>query len=309
MATMVAVDRILPNPQQPRRAFDVERLNELAESIRADKAAGGTGVIQAVTVEESPDGWFVLQDGERRLRAAKLAGLAEIPVSVAPSLNGTATKDRLIRAMVANMQREDLGPIDEARGYAELKKQGISVDEIARRTGFCRKRVDDRLKLLKLDPPIQELIALGRLPRDTRLADALLDIPNETSRVKMAKSLADKGAALLPSIAACKRAAKLLSGGVDKRGSSVMLALAARKAKLEQLPPPEWNMLFQLNRVPPWPVVSEAAMMTCDECAFRQVASEETCGQCPAVEMLARLLKGVEEKTKQWKTSTRSSKQ
>ena len=117
MATMVAVDRILPNPQQPRRAFDAERLNELAESIRADKAAGGTGVIQAVTVEEAPAGWFVLQDGERRLRAAKLAGLAEIPVSVAPSLNGTAPKDRLIRAMVANMQREDLGPIDEARGY------------------------------------------------------------------------------------------------------------------------------------------------------------------------------------------------
>ncbi len=307
---LIAVDRILPNPQQPRKTFDQAELESLAESVREDQKAGGTGVIQAITVEEAEDGWFILQDGERRLRAARLANLAEIPASIAPPLNGTAARDRLVRALVANVQREDLNPIDEARGYQELKNQGMSVDAIARRMGIYRVRIDSRLKLLRLDAPIQEMIASGQLSRDIRLADALMAIPNAPARLKMALSLAKKQVALKPAVAACGKIARKLGGVADPESQRrASLRLAGKRAHADRLPTREWNMLFQLNRVPPWQVVSEAAMGTCDMCALQAVASEETCGQCPAVILLAKMLEGANKKVRQWKTSTQPSRQ
>jgi len=305
----VAIDRILPNPQQPRKTFDQVELESLANSIREDKKAGGMGVIQAITVEEAEDGWFILQDGERRLRAAKLAGLAEIPVMIAPPLNGKAPKERLLRAMVANLQRADLNPIDEAKAYQELQ-QFMSIDAIARRMGIYRKRIDDRLRLLRLDAPIQALIASGKLSRDYRLADALMAIPNAPARLKLAMSLAEKQVTLKNAISTCAKVARAVGGGSNPENQRrASLKLAGKYAHVDRLPTKEWNMLYQLNRVPPWQVVSEAAMRTCDECPLRVAASEDTCGQCPAVILLARMLAGAEEKVKQCKTSTHTSTQ
>src|SRR3990167_7672181 len=125
----IALDKTLPNPEQVRRLFDKVELEGLAQSIREN------GVIQPVVVEEIGDGFFFLHDGERRWRAARPAGLAEIPAAVAPGLIANSSEQRLLRGLIANIQREDLSHIDESRAYRVLQEHGLTVHEISKRTG------------------------------------------------------------------------------------------------------------------------------------------------------------------------------
>ena len=131
----IRIDLILPNPEQPRVDFPAEELQGLAASIQAN------GLIQPIVVEEVEQG-YILHDGERRLRACKALGWAEIAAVVVPPLNGTAAHDRLMRALVANVQRQDLNPVEEARAYARLRDEhGLSGQEIADRVGVHRTTV------------------------------------------------------------------------------------------------------------------------------------------------------------------------
>ncbi len=163
------VDAIRPNPGQPRTRFDEEALRELADSIREH------GVIQPLLVSDDGSGRYVLVAGERRLRAARMAGLATVPAVVRERLDGRA---ELELALVENLQRRDLTPIEEARAFAALGREfGLSQREIAERVGVDRSTVANALRLLKLPEEVQELVETGRLTAGH--ARALLALPRD----------------------------------------------------------------------------------------------------------------------------------
>jgi ParB family transcriptional regulator, chromosome partitioning protein len=149
----VALARITPNPYQPRRRMDDAVLEELAASIREH------GVLQPVLVTETLDG-YQLVAGERRVRAARIAGLERIPALV----RQLADRDQLEVALVENVQRADLDPIDEASAYRQLLDEfGLTQERVAERVGKSRAAVANTLRLLDLHPDVQAAIAEGRL--------------------------------------------------------------------------------------------------------------------------------------------------
>jgi ParB family chromosome partitioning protein len=150
---MVPVDAIVANPDQPRTRFDDDTLEELAASMRE------VGVLQPIVVTETGDG-FVLIAGERRWRAAKRAGMTAIP-SVVREATGSST---LVEALVENVQRQDLSPLEEANAYRHLlENYGMTQEEVADRVGKSRPTVSNTLRLLQLPPAIQALVDNGEL--------------------------------------------------------------------------------------------------------------------------------------------------
>lgn len=281
----IAIGKIYPNPEQPRKEFDKEMLHELAESIRQD------GVIQAITVEEAEGGNYILHDGERRLRASKIAGLKTIPAMVVLALNGSGSKDRLVRALVANVQRADLNAIEEARAYAVLRDQhGMTHFEIGERCGVKWSRVAMRLKLLKLEEEIQEMVGRGDLPISPTVTDKLLQIPDPAARVALARKVAGR---------------KLSNDAIEQMTDRVIKILAEKpyEKDLEELPilknayrrakgldRSRWDMLAQVGSLPPWSSVNMAAIDVCNACVLKPMASETTCKECPGVALLAAML-------------------
>ncbi len=151
----VPVDRIEPNPNQPRRRFPAEDLEELAVSI------GQHGVLQPLLVSEREPGRYVLIAGERRWRAAKAAGMSAVPAVIRERLE----EEHLLElALVENLQRRDLTPLEEARAYDQLRSGlGLSQEEIASRVGINRSTVANTLRLLKLPMEVQEMVDGGVL--------------------------------------------------------------------------------------------------------------------------------------------------
>jgi ParB family transcriptional regulator, chromosome partitioning protein len=147
------VAQIRPNPQQPRQYFDPQRLQELAHSIEQQ------GVIQPIVVRRRADG-FELMAGERRLRAAQMAGFERIPALVKKADD----REALEVALLENLQREDLNPMEEARAYQRLQSVfQLRQEEVAQRVGKDRSSVANMLRLLKLPPALQADIEAGRL--------------------------------------------------------------------------------------------------------------------------------------------------
>ncbi|HEY6020002.1 MAG TPA: ParB/RepB/Spo0J family partition protein, partial [Candidatus Paceibacterota bacterium] len=159
----VEVDKIHPNPFQPRKEFDEARLNDLAKSIRQ------YGVIQPLTVSrkevEHPDGIkaeYELIAGERRLRAAKLAGVREVPVLIRAAYDDDKTKLEI--AIIENLQREDLNPIDRAKAFDQLVHQfGFKHAEVAEKVGKSREYVSNTLRLLALPEEMQQALTDGKI--------------------------------------------------------------------------------------------------------------------------------------------------
>ena len=150
---MVPVDSIVANPDQPRTHFDDDTLEELAASMRE------VGVLQPIVVTETGDG-FVLIAGERRWRAAKRAGMTSIPAVVREG-TGSST---LVEALVENVQRQDLSPLEEANAYRHLlENYGMTQEAVADRVGKSRPTVSNTLRLLQLPPAIQTLVDNGQL--------------------------------------------------------------------------------------------------------------------------------------------------
>ena len=177
----IPLQSIDPNPYQPRKVFQAERLGELAESIRSD------GVIQPVLVQPNGDR-YTLVVGERRWRAAKMAGLTEIPAMVRD-----IPPDRLLEiTLVENVQREDLNPIEMAQAFDRMARElGLSHEEIARRTGKDRSTITNLLRLLKLPPDVQQLVAERRIsPGHAR---AILGLPEEEQQRALAEKAAAQG--------------------------------------------------------------------------------------------------------------------
>lgn len=153
-AAEIPVDRVRRNPHQPRIAFDEETLAELAASIAAH------GVIQPIVVRGSADGGYELVAGERRLRAARMAGLQSIPAVVRDS----QANELLELALVENVQRADLNPIEEASAYRELIDGfGLTHEAVATRVGKSRVAISNALRLLDLAPETREAIIEGRI--------------------------------------------------------------------------------------------------------------------------------------------------
>jgi len=168
---LVDIDKLSPNPHQPRTEFDPEKLQELADSIKEH------GVIQPPVVEEAGDGNYWIITGERRTRAAKLAGLTKIPVRVQKY---TDVK-KLEVALIENIQRQDLNAIEEALAYKELMDLAqITQDDVAKRMGKSRSAVANSLRLLKLPEDMQKKIISQELTAGH--ARALLSVTNPSDQ-------------------------------------------------------------------------------------------------------------------------------
>lgn len=176
----VPVDGIKPNPDQPRSRFDDETLEELAASIKE------VGVLQPVVVTKGEDGALYLIAGERRWRAARKAGLGTIPAVV----RGSTGETTLAEALIENVQRQDLTPLEEAHAYRQLlENTGMNQEQVAARVGKSRPAVSNTLRLLQLPGPVQRMIDSGALSAGH--ARALLGLEDE----KYALYLAEKAAA------------------------------------------------------------------------------------------------------------------
>lgn len=152
--TRLRISMIDPKKDQPRRNFDREALASLADSIAAN------GVLQPILVRESADGRYSIIAGERRWRAAKMAGLSEIPAVVVEADELEAAR----YAMIENLQREDLDPTEEARGYAQLMEDfGLTQEEISIQIGKSRSAIANSLRLLELPEEVLEMVADGTL--------------------------------------------------------------------------------------------------------------------------------------------------
>ena len=180
----VPIDQIAPNPRQPRRAVDGGELGGLVTSIRRH------GVLQPliVTRDAAATGRFVLVAGERRWRAAQRAGLAEVPVTIVTADDAA----RLELALVENLQREDLPPLDRARAYRALMQElDLSQTEVARRLGMSRPAVANSLRLLELDTESRRELESGRISEGH--ARALLGVPAGLERARMLEQIVGEG--------------------------------------------------------------------------------------------------------------------
>jgi ParB family chromosome partitioning protein len=169
---LLDIDLISPNPEQPRTNFEPEKLRELSESIREH------GIIQPLIVSKDEDGGYFLIAGERRLQAARLAGLETVPVVVRQA----ADAELLELALVENIQRADLNAVEEAMAYRRLAEEyQMTQEEVARRVGKNRATVANALRLLQLESEIRRSLVAGEITEGH--ARALLGLPEGRGRV------------------------------------------------------------------------------------------------------------------------------
>ena len=192
--TKLPLQKVEPNPDQPRRTFDEEELQALADSIAAH------GILQPLAVRASGGGFYQIIAGERRWRAARMAGLSEVPVVVLEADARTVME----LALVENLQRQDLNPMEEAEGYQRLMKEyGLTQEEAAARVGKSRPAVANALRLLLLPEEVRSLVEDGTISAGH--ARAILSLP----AARLQKAAAQKIVALRLSVrqaeAMCKR--------------------------------------------------------------------------------------------------------
>lgn len=194
--TTLPLQRIEPNPNQPRKRFDEVELQALADSIAQH------GLLQPLAVRDMSNGYYQIIAGERRWRACRLAGLSEVPVTVVEADDRTVME----LALVENLQREDLNPMEEAEGYRVLLEEyGLTQEQAAQQVGKSRSAVANALRLLTLSDEVRALVENGELTAGH--ARALLTLPNG----RLQKAAAQKILALRLSVrqaeAMCKRMA------------------------------------------------------------------------------------------------------
>lgn len=174
LQTEIALELITVNPEQPRKVFEIQELEELSASIQE------FGVIQPVVVKKAQEGRYFLIAGERRLRAATMAGLKKIPVII----RNADEKEIALIALVENVQRENLSYIEEAMAYKKLMDDhGLTQGEIARRVGKQQSTISNKIRLLILPEEIQRVLSTNRLSE--RHARALLKLPDDEIRMQV----------------------------------------------------------------------------------------------------------------------------
>lgn len=194
------VDSIRPNPYQPRREMDRGALGELAQSIRQ------YGLMQPVVVRQINDRDFELIAGERRLRACRMAEMREIP-AVVMRAGGT---DSAVMALIENIQRENLGYIEEAEAFCTLlSEHGLTQEELAERLGKTQSTVANKIRILKLSPEIRGILKENNLSE--RHARALLRIPDEKTKLRALNVIVGKGLNV-------EKTEELISGMLNQNG-------------------------------------------------------------------------------------------
>ena len=175
------IEKVEPRSDQPRSVFDQETLAELAESISQ------YGLIQPITVRKLPSGYYQIIAGERRWRASRLAGLKEVPVRIIEADDRRAME----LALVENLQREDLNPIEEAKGYKSLiEEYGMTQEEASQSVGKARSSVTNALRLLNLTPPVMAMLEDGDISAGH--ARALLAVKDEADQLRVATKVVEE---------------------------------------------------------------------------------------------------------------------
>ena len=191
---LVRLSEIQPRKDKPRKNFDLESLQQLADSIAEH------GLLQPVVVREALGGYYEIIAGERRWRAAKMAGLSEIPVTILTADDRKASE----LAIIENVQREDLNPMEEAQAYKKLQEEyGLTQDKVASAVGKSRSAVANTLRLLDLPEEAGALVATGKLSEGH--AKVLLGTTYEEDLIKAAKEVAEKGLSVRETEALVKR--------------------------------------------------------------------------------------------------------
>ncbi|WP_066831094.1 ParB/RepB/Spo0J family partition protein [Collinsella ihumii] len=194
---MVSISEIHPNPNQPRTHFNETELEELSESIRAH------GVLQPLLVRKDDSGYEIIA-GERRYQASKIAGLEEVPVVI----KDVDDQEMLQLALIENLQRSDLNPIEEAKGYRQLiKASGMTQEALSKAVSKSRSTITNSLRLLDLPQRVQDLLFEGKLTAGH--ARAILAVPFEEQRIKLAEKVVAEGL----SVRATENLAPLFSVG------------------------------------------------------------------------------------------------
>ena len=209
------VDAIHPNPRQPRKRFDSDAQNGLAESVRAQ------GVVQPVLVRSRPAGGWELIAGERRWRAARDAGMKTVPAVI----RDADDRDTLLLGLVENVAREDLSPVEEARAFAMLLDEfGLSLGEVAEKVGKSKPAVSNTVRLLELPEDVLAMVERRQLTEGH--ARAVLAVPDHEGRRKLARAIVQKGL----SVRAAERAARWAGAKKKPRRQAVRFdpALVAR---------------------------------------------------------------------------------
>jgi ParB family chromosome partitioning protein len=228
VVTTVPLESISAGGQQPRKRFSEESLEELARSIEQK------GVLQPLLVEEAAPGQYTIVAGERRFRAARKAGLAQVPVIVRRFTELEKTEI----ALIENLQREDLTPVEEARGYKTLIEHGgLTQEEVARRVGKDRSTVANSLRLLKLAPEFLEALEQSRLSAGH--ARALLSVSDASRQQVLFRRIVEQGLSVREAEDTAGRLSRERAGGAagrgEDRGARASARHTSRPASLDDL--------------------------------------------------------------------------
>lgn len=194
---LLPIHKVEPNRSQPRQDFDEEELQSLSESIALH------GVLQPLTVRQLPSGYYQIIAGERRWRAARMAGLSEVPVVVMEADD----KKTMELALIENLQRQDLNPVEEALGYRSLiEEYGLTQEETSQRVGKSRSAVANALRLLSMNEELLEKVRCGELsPGHAR---AVLSVKNEKKQKEAAQKIIALGLSVRQAELLCKNLSK-----------------------------------------------------------------------------------------------------
>ena len=194
---LLPIYKVEPNPDQPRQDFDEEELQALADSITVH------GIIQPLTVREMPNGYYQIIAGERRWRAARMANLSDVPAVIIEADDMKAME----LALIENLQRQDLNPLEEALGYQTLMNEyGLTQEEAAGRVGKSRPAVANALRLLGLCPEVQERVRKGELSAGH--ARAILQLKSEKKQQEAAQKIVALGLSVRQAELLCKNMSK-----------------------------------------------------------------------------------------------------
>lgn len=299
-------DALLTHPKNLRRFYPKDQVREMAESI---KSANGVYEPLLIVLNGKPGRYFVV-DGNIRLAGGRLLGKDCPPLECKVMRQNEA--EQLLTMIVTAKFRYDPDPISEALHYRRLiDEEGYSPSKIAQATGIAVTTIDNRLKLLTLEPEIQELIGNRKLPADRRATNAFLSVPDTHARVKLAQRLANDGVTIKAIVTACERLATRLkekSGRPTlsvKTGSPPALAIGAQGKTVSSKETVKWDhvrdavkavckecdirlsLLKSAAPEPAWSLIAHAAEETCGGCNVRDIKG--ACNQCPAVDIIRRL--------------------
>jgi len=285
----IPIALITPNPKQPRKRFDSQELENLTASVKE------YGVIQPLLVcPADQDGIHVLIAGERRLCAAKGAQLKTVPAIV----RDVKTDDLAVLALVENVIRDDMSPVEEGDAYLELRRIGKSNSQIAKMIGTNDVRVGHCINCASLPDRTREMVHAGTLYKSNDFISVMTEIAriDSTACDELAKEIVKKQ----PGLKAAKKSAEGVlaylqnlsakkSRGKDKSKSAPVLEVASFLAKtdIDVEEPQGWNVLQQAGDVPQWALLAQAAVEVCKRCELRDIASSQMCSACTAAQLLA----------------------